>query len=271
MPEEPKSDRNAGTPLRAVRGTLAFAFVGFALLVCDLAQRTLVAGAARLFPRARHRILTDWIQLQRYIVLELGTGILGGGRVEPRRFRIPNRAGVLVIMNHQSLLDIPLVVRTVEGGYPRIVTRRRYSRGIPVISHMIRLYQYPLVDPQATVKGHLKGLREAAHTGVTPIAIFPEGTRSRTGSLTPWRRAGLRKLLEARSWEVHLVVADGVWRSRSVKEFLASVPGLDVRLTHRGPFQSPEPDGEVEAFMDDMEGRMKDAMAELREGSAQCV
>jgi 1-acyl-sn-glycerol-3-phosphate acyltransferase len=170
-------------------------------------------------------------------------------------------------MNHQSLLDIPLVVRAVEGGYPRIVTRRRYARGIPVISHMTRLYQYPVVDPQATVKGHLRGLRQASHEGQTPLAIFPEGTRTRTGELGPWKRSGLRTLLKARRWEVYVVVADGLWRSRSVREFLSDVPLLDVRMTHQGPFESPPPDEDLEGFMDEMESRMHASMAELRNGT----
>jgi 1-acyl-sn-glycerol-3-phosphate acyltransferase len=267
MPDEPNPAQKPGTPLRSIRGYVAFAVVGLLLLVCDLLQRTVVAGAARLFPRARHRILTGWIQALRFISLDFGAAFLGGARVEPRRFRIPCRPGVLVIMNHQSLLDIPLVVRTVEGGYPRIVTRRRYARGIPVISHMTRLYQYPVVDPQATVKGHLRGLRQASAEGETPLAIFPEGTRTRDGALGPWKRSGLRMLLKSRQWEVYVVVADGLWRSRSVQEFLSSVPLLNVRVTHQGPFESPPPDGDLESFVDEMESRMHASMAELRGGS----
>ena len=53
------------------------------------------------------------------------------------------------LMNHQSLFDIPLVVQSVVRGYPRIVTRQRYSRSIPLISHMVKLYQYPVVAPSA--------------------------------------------------------------------------------------------------------------------------
>lgn len=268
MPDETGPIRSFSTPLGRIRGYLAFAVVGIVLLVCDVLQRTVVAGAARLFPRARHRILTRWIQLLRFVSLDFGTALLGGARVAPRRFGIPCRPGVLVVMNHQSLLDIPLVVRAIEDGYPRIVTRRRYARGIPVISHMTRLYQYPVVDPQATVKGHLKGLKEAARVGETPVAIFPEGTRTRTGALGAWKRSGLRKLLEERSWEVYIVVADGLWHSRSATEFMAGVSGMEVDLTHRGPFTSPEPGGDLEAFMDEMEGRMRDTLEELRRSSA---
>jgi 1-acyl-sn-glycerol-3-phosphate acyltransferase len=244
---------------------VALGFVGVTLLVSDLLQRTVVAGAARLFPRARRRILTAWIQAMRVLVLDIGSVALGGARVASRP-RITSRPGVLVVMNHQSVLDIPLVVRSLEGGYPRIVTRSRYARGIPVISHMVRLYQYPLVDPQATSKGHVLGLRDAARNGENPLVIFPEGGRSATGELGRWKRPGLRTLLEARQWQVYLVVSDGPWRVRTVSEFARAIPGLNIRITHVGPFDSPPPEGDIEEFISRMETRMKEALAELKAG-----
>ena len=268
MPNElAANNRPTGTPLRTIRGFFACACAGCLLLVSDLLQRTVVAGAARLFPRARHRILTAWIQAMRFVVLDLGSVMLGGARMGPR-LRIPSRPGVLVIMNHQSLLDIPIVVRSVEDGYPRIVTRQRYLRGIPLISHMVRLYQYPVVDPQATVKSHVKGLKEASHSGDTPIAIFPEGSRTRDGDMTPWKRTGLRLLLSEREWEVYLVVADGMWRSRSVPGFMREVSRVIIRSTQLGPFQSPPAGGDVDAFIDDMQKRMAASLTELRKQSA---
>jgi len=236
------------------------------LLVSDVLQRTVVAGAARLFPRARTRILTVWIQAMRIVALDVAAVALGGARMGPRP-RIPARPGVLVIMNHQSLLDIPLVVRAMEGGYPRIVTRRRYTEGIPLISHMTRLYQYPQVDPQATVRGHMEGLREAARSGDAPLVIFPEGTRTRTGDLAPWKRAGLKVILSARQWEVYVAVADGLWHSRNLTDFMRDIGRVEIRMDHVGPFPSPPTDGDLDAFIDDMQLRMEQALVALREGA----
>ena len=202
----------------------------------------------------------------RFLVLDFATVRVAGARIGPP-LTIPCRPGVLVIMNHQSLLDIPLVVRSVEDGYPRIVTRQRYARGIPVISHMVRLYQYPVVDPQATVKKHIHGLREASRNGETPIAIFPEGSRSRSGEMSAWKRTGLKLLLSQRQWTVYLVVADGMWRARSVGGFMKDAPTMDIHTEQVGPFESPPPDGDLDGFIDDMRGRMEDALHELRKGS----
>ena len=48
-----------------------------------------------------------------------GVRFIGGGKFEPFP-TIPFAPGVLVLMNHQSLLDIPIVVRCVEGGGIRV-------------------------------------------------------------------------------------------------------------------------------------------------------
>src|SRR5690606_29027752 len=93
--------------------------------------------------------------------------------------------------------------------HPRIVTRARYARGKPLISHMVRLYQYPVVDPRATVRGHLTRIAQAARDSPVPIVLYPEGTRTRDGSLGEWREAGLRAILAERRWTVYMMVADG--------------------------------------------------------------
>jgi 1-acyl-sn-glycerol-3-phosphate acyltransferase len=264
MPNESDTSHYTGSPLRTARGIVAFSFFGLAMLVSDVLQRTVVAGAARLFPSARHRILTRWIQAMRYVALDLTTVLLGGARLMSPRYRIPAQPGVLVVMNHQSLLDIPLVVGSFADGYPRIVTRQRYARGIPLISHMVRLYQYPVVDPRATVKGHVLGLKQASHEGETPIAIFPEGSRTTDGDMTPWKRTGLRLLLGERRWNVYLLVADGMWRGRSVGGFVRRVSQMEIRTRLVGPFESPPPDGDVEAFIEEIRGRMQESLKELR-------
>lgn len=253
------------SPLSKLRGYVAVGVAGCVLIVSDLVQRTFIAAGARMFRRSRHRILARWIQLMRAVVLTpLRT--LGGARFGELP-RLPNRPDVLVIMNHQSLLDIPLVVGAFPEGYPRIVTRRRYTRGIPLISHMTRLYQYPSVDPRATVRGDLQELQEAAREGDTPLVIFPEGSRSRTGELGRWKRQGLRLILGARQWDVYVMVADGLWQNGRFSEFADGIANIRCEVDCVGPFRSPEPGEDVEPFMRDMRQHMEDLLARLREAS----
>lgn len=252
------------TPDVKIRGTAAVAVVGLGLVVGELIQRTVIAGTARLLPSRRVRILTAWQRGLAHFVV--GTmSLIGGARVGAIP-RIPARTGVLVLMNHQSLLDIPLVVKALDGPYPRIVTRARYARGKPLISHMVRLYQYPTVEPGATVRGQVERLRQAGAESEAPMVIYPEGTRTRDGRIGRFRAAGLLALLQARRWEVWVLVSDGVWKAARLADFLAHASEIEATLAREGPFESPDPDDReaVLAFIDEMRETMQGTMRRLR-------
>lgn len=248
-----------------VRGTLTLAFVAISLLAADLFQRTFISLSVRFLPSRRHRILAAWQQLLARLVLG-AVRFPGGARIDSIPV-IPGAPGVLVVMNHQSLLDIPLVVRAIRPGYPRIVTRERYANGKPLISHMIRLYQYPTVNPRATVRTDLERLSRAAEEIPVPLVIYPEGTRTRDGELGRFKRNGLRTILAARSWEVWIVTADGYWQCAKLKDFRANVSSIQGKIRVDGPFRSPDPDQGMDAleeFIDEAHLRMKGYLAELR-------
>jgi 1-acyl-sn-glycerol-3-phosphate acyltransferase len=248
------------------RGYLTLAVVGGFVLAADLAGRLLVAPAMRLLPARRTRLLTAWMRALARAVLGI-LRVSGGVRADLQA-RIPGREGVLVIANHQSLLDIPVAVRALADSYPRIVTRRRYARGIPLISHLLALTESPLVDPDRPATDQADRLAEMARGCVHPLVIFPEGHRSRDGELRPFRRGGLGAILRARPWTVHLLVVDGLWRARRFTDLLGSMSGLRGRAVSAGPFPWPGPGGDVDAFLDAMELRMAGELARLRAGAS---
>jgi 1-acyl-sn-glycerol-3-phosphate acyltransferase len=245
-----------------LRGYLTLGCVALVLLTADVVQRTIIVLAIKIVPSRRTRILGWWQKLMAHTMLGIVRRVGGGDVEDPPP--IPGRPGVLVLMNHQSLLDIPLVCAAVDDLYPKIVTRARYASGKPLISHMVRLYQYPLVDPRATTRKHLRGLAAAATEKDTPVMIFPEGTRTRDGEIGPWKRRGLERFLSARSWEVYVLVADGFWRTAKLVDFLQSVSTVRGRCIVLGPYTSPEPGEPVDGFIDDMRARMKEGLQSLR-------
>lgn len=251
--------------MRKLRGYVALVIILLALLILDPVQRLIVAPWARLAPSRRIRIFSRW---QRF----LANGILatlrlaGGARIQTVP-AIQGREGVLVVMNHQSVLDIPLVVAAVHGAYPRIVTRKRYLRWIPLISHMVRLYQYPVVDPTANsgeTKRMLGAIRDAARSSDVPLAIFPEGTRTKDGEIGPFRTTGLKLILKQRAWTVYILVADGFWQRAKMKHFLGGMGEIRGSMRLLGPIEWTDPHGDTEAFAQELRRRMTEEMAALR-------
>ncbi|MEQ9570032.1 MAG: lysophospholipid acyltransferase family protein [Longimicrobiales bacterium] len=236
------------------------------LLLCDLVQRFVIGPWLWLRPHSRRAVLGRWMQfLDRLIAGPLE--VIGGASLPPRHRVVPCGPGVLIVLNHQSLLDIPLGVRTLRSGYLRLVTRRRYARSIPLISHLIRLYRNPLVDPAATPgegRRMLKQLRTIARESDVPLMIYPEGTRTKDGEIGPFRPAGMGLILRARPFEVHAFVVDGLWRYAKFEDLIGNLDGLDARMEYVGRFDWTDPTADPEPFVEDLRNRMVDTLAAMR-------
>lgn len=251
------------------RGYLTLAVVGSFVLAAELATRTALAPALGLFRGRRTALLTAWMRGAAGVLLGILRRI-GGVRIagEPR---IAGREGVLVVANHQSLLDIPLVVRALEDSHPRIVTRRRYARGIPLVSALLSLTDSPLVDPERPGPAQAAALGETARHCRHPLVIFPEGHRSRDGALRPFRRGGLGAILRARPWRVHLLVVDGLWPAGKWADLAGGLASIRGKVAAVGPLEWPGEGGgdvDVDAFITGLEQRMAAELERLRGGPA---
>lgn len=249
-----------------LRGYLALTVVCLGLLASDLVQRFVISPWVKLRPGRRIPVLARWQRLMAWLVLAPMSRI-GGAKIPPVRADVPTEPGQLILMNHQSLFDIPLVVRTVDRGYPRIVTRKRYSRAIPLISHMIRLYQYPVVDSTANKEELLRTLDEleaATRASDVPIVVFPEGHRSRDGSIGRFRSAGLSRILHARPWTVHVYVADGFWRAAKFRDLVGEIGRLEGTFAHGATLEWDDPEADPAPFIQEVRRVMAETLDEMR-------
>ena len=247
-----------------LRGFLTVATIGGFLALADVVQRFVIVPLAWVAPAWKDRVLAVWLRGIAATMIGM-VRFIGGGKFEPFP-AIPFAPGVLVLMNHQSLLDIPIVIRCIEGGYSRIVTRERYTRGVPVVSKMIELYDYPVVGPKGGMKRQLKMLRAVARDPRVPIVVYPEGTRSRDGALLPFRRGAVDTLLRHRQWKVYLLTSDGTLPCGQLKDMLRGVGTVHCRVSVSGPFDTPSDPHEISSWIEEMEGRMRTGLAELRAG-----
>jgi 1-acyl-sn-glycerol-3-phosphate acyltransferase len=250
-----------------VRGWLALAFASLALAIGDVVQRLVVEPWVKLLPSRRIPVLGGWIKIMAWATTKPVAWISGCVIPSPPRL-VPIKPGVLVLMNHQSLLDIPLVVQTMAGpGYPRIVTRNRYSRWIPLISKMVRLYQYPVVDQAANsedMRRTLEQIGAQARASDVPFVVFPEGHRSRDGEIGKFKRGALGTILATRTWTVYVYVADGFWRVARYRDFIRHVKGVRGKVEHAGVFEWTDPGADPEPFIETIREAMVKQLEAMR-------
>jgi len=102
----------------------------------------------------------------------------------------------LVMSNHQSHYDIPLVFAAV-GGNIRMITKQELFK-LPIFGAAIREAGFIAIDRSDRQRAieSLDIARQALASGVH-VWIAPEGTRSRTGKLLPFKKGGFNLALEA--------------------------------------------------------------------------
>ncbi len=173
----------------------------------------------------------------------------------------------LAVANHQSLLDI-IVVMSYFGSCRRVrlVSKRELGRFVPLVSSVLRIQGHALISRKGDAKQAMNELsrfaRLCAERGVSPV-IFPEGTRSRTGTVGVFHSAGVRRILEeGGSLPVVALAIDGGWRVRDIRSLLKNLRGGRYRVRLAGLF--PAPVGKREIL--DILARARDSIAEIVEG-----
>jgi 1-acyl-sn-glycerol-3-phosphate acyltransferase len=260
----------AGAPrtrfLRALRsGTFLLVYSLYLTVGIGLGQRLLLWPTILLFPRRRATLVRGWLRLQALATLGFAR-VLGRIRVTTEGTIPPESC--IVVMNHQSLLDIPLGISLILGPYPLIPTRDRYKRGVPGISPLARLAEFPFVSQRRMLtRAELGAMRAAAEKvarGERSLLIFPEGHRSRDGRIGRFMRSGLRIVLEHAKHPVYCVVVDGFTQSRTFADGLTRFANIDARAMALGPFQPPDNLESIDPFIEMLREQMIAALDELR-------
>ncbi len=253
--------------VKALRSMAFFAVAFLWLMVgVGLGVRLLVWPLIALRPSRREAVLGAWIRFHARTFLNLAR-VLAGVRFAVRGRIAPGPC--VMVMNHQSVYDIPLLHAVSPGPYPRIPSRDRYFRWIPGVSPMLRAAQYPKVEQRRdSANTDLAGIAACAElmaAGKTAMAIFPEGHRTRDGEIGPFMVRGLRAMLErAPGIPVYLIVADGMEASRTFAETAVNMAGSRIHARILPPVPAPSDPARVEAFIAGLRERMVQTLAEMR-------
>jgi 1-acyl-sn-glycerol-3-phosphate acyltransferase len=241
---EPASRRADARRPRIADWVLTFPFLlafGLILLGFDPLQRL-----ARLFGRRPHEIVVGMLQ-----VTLVGAFHLCGTRLRIERSPdLAKHTPYILIANHQSLFDIPILGALLFSNYPKYVSKQELARWIPSISYNLRRGGNAVID-RSDRDSATEAIRElgarAQERGVS-VVIYPEGTRARAGALGRFRPAGTLALLAAApELAVVPVVIDGSWKL--LRHNLLPVPfGTRIRLHFGRPI--PRSDGDDAALLE---------------------
>ncbi len=153
----------------------------------------------------------------------------------------------LVIANHQSMADVPVVAEIFPRHNIGYVVKSELRRYIPFISFGLRQGAHAVLSRTAEFGlGQRELVRFARHAlahRVCPV-VFPEGTRSRDGRVGAFRTGAVRVLLENAPMPVVVLALDGGRRVSRMRQVIRNASG--VRYRARVLALLPCPDGKQE-------------------------
>lgn len=111
---------------------------------------------------------------------------------------LPQSTPLIIVANHQSMFDIPLLVWYLRKSVPHFIAKQELGKGLPSISYALRT-MFLLIDRKdpASAVPAIHQLGERIHALNEAVVLFPEGTRARDGVLRKFKTRGFFTLCEA--------------------------------------------------------------------------
>ncbi len=186
---------------------------------------------------------------------DMGVEIVGRDNLRPG-------ATYLVMSNHQSHYDIPVLFHVI-GPNLRMITKAELFR-IPVWGAAMRNAGFIAIDRsnRHSALASLGRARASLAAGVH-IWIAPEGTRSRTGELLPFKKGGFALALDAALPILPVAIrgtrdalrADGFRSRRGARVRVTLLPSIDP-----GRYAAVEPRAARELLMADVRAAIASAL-----------
>jgi 1-acyl-sn-glycerol-3-phosphate acyltransferase len=152
--------------------------------------KCLVAYVWRRMTKAENQVQAlddDYRNWSKYVLSVFQADLTVSGR---ENIPAPGNRKLIVMSNHQSQLDIPALVASLDRR-TGFVAKRELSR-IPMLGYWMAQVGCVFIDRSDSRGAHLV-LEKAAHgMGSNPLVVFPEGTRSKDGNFLPLKQGGCR-------------------------------------------------------------------------------
>lgn len=192
------------TWVAAVRSIAAYVLVSLYVLLA--APPGMLLALALKSPRILY-VLGHWGVKLAFGLTGIGYRIVGADRLRP------DRAAVFVA-NHQSNVDPPVCYRALHPQL-KFLYKAELAKGLPLLERAFRLAGFIPVDRKD--REHARFAVEEAARGLKAghsFMIFPEGTRSRTGALLPFKKGGFVMAIKAQVPIVPIALSGGTGAMR---------------------------------------------------------
>jgi 1-acyl-sn-glycerol-3-phosphate acyltransferase len=216
-------------------GWLAVAFV----IVYPINKRLCGAfadWAMRRFPRIVFAVLKAYTGFRVYLYVE-------------KERELPGQ--YLVICNHQSLLDVPLYMLYLKDR-ARFIAKEELSRNVPLVSTMLRAQEHCFLPRSGSPSRAMKALDQFIERvwlrAQIPV-LFPEGTRSKDGSLGAFYAAGFRRMLDKRPMPVAVFALDGGYKIATLDGVIRGMSNSAYRLKILKVYPAPSSKHEQMAIL----------------------
>ncbi len=156
-------------------------FVGILVTIC---LTPFVKPRTRLFQGAAH----NWA---RFLAFCSGIKVEASGLEN-----IPRDKPLILVANHQGAADIPVLLAYLPVRFRFAIKKELF--GLPVFGWYLRQAGYFPIDRQVILSAYktLEQIIEILKAGES-VMIFPEGTRSKDGSLGKFKRGSLMAALKS--------------------------------------------------------------------------
>ncbi len=173
----------------------------------------------------------------------------------------------MVISNHQSILDIPLIFEFFRNKTVRFIAKEELGRHVPVVSEMLRAHEHALIPRSGTPSAMMSVIdtfaRRVMERKWIPV-LFPEGTRSRDGSVGKFYAAGFRRMIDKAPLPVVVMALDGGCKFSTLGSFISKMDNGAFRIKILHIYEAPVSKAQQILILEDGKQRIEQQLYEWR-------